>query len=73
VLLSCLDGCKLDRNFSIKWRVWTEMHVVRTEMHVVRTDDAWSDWRPDGMARRPDGWNSGQMGILTGCFDCPDG
>jgi hypothetical protein len=32
-------------------------------VHVVRTDDAWSDRRSDGMARRPDGWNSGQMGV----------
>jgi hypothetical protein len=49
MLLSCQDGCKLDRNFSTQCR-------VRMEMHVVQTDDAWSDWRPDDMARRPDGW-----------------
>jgi hypothetical protein len=42
-------------------------------MHVVRTDDALSDWRPDGMAGRPDGWNSGQMGVRTGWLDRPDG
>jgi hypothetical protein len=48
VLLRRLDGSKLDRNFSTQWR-------VRTEMHVVRIDDAWSDWRSNGMARRPDG------------------
>jgi hypothetical protein len=42
-------------------------------MHVVRTDDAWSDWRPDGMARRSDVWNSGQMGVRTGWLDRPDG
>jgi hypothetical protein len=59
MLLSCSDGCKLDRNFSTQWR-------VRSEMHVVRTDDAWSDWRPDG-------WNSGQMGVRTGWLDRPDG
>jgi hypothetical protein len=41
-------------------------------MHVVRMDDAWSDWRPDGKARRPDGWNSGQMGVRTGWHDRPD-
>jgi hypothetical protein len=35
-------------------------------MHVVRTDDALSVWRPDGKARRPDGWNSGQMGRPDG-------
>jgi hypothetical protein len=29
--------------------------------------------RPDGMARRPDGWNSGQMSVQTGCHGCPDG
>jgi hypothetical protein len=51
-------GCKLDRTFSTQWR-------VRTEMHDVRTDDTWSYWRPDGMARRPNGWNSGQMGVWT--------
>jgi hypothetical protein len=66
VLLKCPDGCKLDRTFSTQWR-------VRTEVHVVRTDDAWSDWRPDGMARCPDGWNSGQMGIQTGWLDRSDG
>jgi hypothetical protein len=38
-------------------------------MHVVRTDDARSDWHSDGMARRPDGWNSGQMGVRTGWLD----
>jgi hypothetical protein len=41
--------------------------------HVVRTDDAWSDRRPDGMVRRRDGWNSGQMGVRTGWDDGPDG
>jgi hypothetical protein len=65
VLLKRPDGCKLDRNISIKWRVWTEMHIVRT-------NDAWSDWRLDDMARRPDGWNNGQMGVRTGWLDCPD-
>jgi hypothetical protein len=45
------DGCKLDRTFLTQWR-------VRTERHVVRTDDAWSVWSANGMARRPDGWNS---------------
>jgi len=39
---------------------------VRTGMDIVWTDDAWSVGRPDGMARRPDGWNSGQMGVRTG-------
>jgi hypothetical protein len=43
------------------------------EMHIIRTDDAWSDWRPDGMARRPDVWNSGQIGVQTGWLDRPDG
>jgi len=66
VLLRRLDGSKLDRNFSTQWR-------VRTEMHVVRIDDAWSDWRSNGMARRPDGWNSGQMGVRMGWLDRPDG
>jgi hypothetical protein len=42
-------------------------------VHVVRTDDAWSDWRPDGMARRPNVWNSGQMGVQTGWLDRLDG
>jgi hypothetical protein len=66
VLLKRLDGCKLDRTFSTQWR-------VQMEMQVVRTDDAWSDWRPDGMARRLDGWNSDQMGVRTGWLDRPDG
>jgi hypothetical protein len=66
VLLKRSDGYKLDRTFLAQWR-------VRTEMHVVWTDDAWSDWRPDGMSRRPDGWNSGQMGVRTGWLDRPDG
>jgi hypothetical protein len=43
------------------------------EMYVVRTDDAWSDWCLDGMARRPDEWNSGQMGVRMGWIDRPDG
>jgi hypothetical protein len=59
VLLRRPDECKLDRNFSTQWR-------GRTEMHVVRTDDAWSDWHSDGMACRPDEWNSGQMCVWTG-------
>jgi hypothetical protein len=42
-------------------------------MSVVRTYDAWSIWRPDGMARRPNGWNSGQMGVRKGWHDHPDG
>jgi hypothetical protein len=66
VLLSRSDGYKLDKNFSTQWR-------VRTEMHVVQTDDAWCVWGPDGMTRRPDGWNSGQMGVRTVWLDCPDG
>jgi hypothetical protein len=29
----------------------------------------WSVGRPDGMVRRPDGWNYGQMSLRTGrCF-----
>jgi hypothetical protein len=35
--------------------------------------EQWTDERPDGMARRPDGWNSGQMSVRTGCLDRPDG
>jgi hypothetical protein len=66
VLLKRPDGCKLDRTISTQWRVWTEMHVVRT-------DDTWFDWRPDGMTRRPDGGNSGQMGVRTRWVDRPDG
>jgi hypothetical protein len=42
-------------------------------MHVVQADYAWSDWRSDGVARRPDGWNSGEMGVQTGWLDHPDG
>jgi hypothetical protein len=42
-------------------------------MHVVRTDDAWSDWRPEGMVRRPDRWNSGQIGVRAGWHDPLDG
>jgi len=42
-------------------------------MHVVRTDDAWSYWRPNDMARRPDEWNSGQMDVRSGWFDRPNG
>jgi hypothetical protein len=33
------------------------------ENHVVWTDDAWSIGHLDGMARRLDGWSSGQMGV----------
>jgi hypothetical protein len=28
--------------------------------------------RPDGRASRPDGWNSGQMGVRAGWHDRPD-
>jgi hypothetical protein len=42
-------------------------------MHVIWTDDAWSNWRSDGIARRPDGWNSGQMGVRMGWHNRPDG
>jgi hypothetical protein len=28
---------------------------------------------PEGKTRRPDVWNSGQMGIQTGWLDRPDG
>jgi hypothetical protein len=42
-------------------------------MHVIQTDDAWSDLRLDGKARRPDGWNNRQMGVRTGWHDRPDG
>jgi len=51
VLLKHPDECKIDRTFSTQWR-------VRTERYVAWTDDAWSVWSPDGMARRPDVWNS---------------
>jgi hypothetical protein len=43
------------------------------EMHIIRTDDAWCVWRLNGMKRRPDGWNSGQMGVRTGWHGRPDG
>jgi hypothetical protein len=58
-LLSRPDGCKLDRNFSNQWR-------VQTEMHVVRMDVAWSVWHLEGMALRPDEWNSWHMGVRMG-------
>jgi hypothetical protein len=42
-------------------------------MHVVRTDDAWSDWRPDDMARHLDGtvvrWTSGWDGSIVRTAD----
>jgi hypothetical protein len=42
-------------------------------MHVIRTDDTWSAWHPDGMTRRPDGWNRGQMSVRTDWHDRLDG
>jgi hypothetical protein len=66
MLLRRPDGCKLDRTFSIQWR-------ARTEVHVVRTDDAWSDWRSEGVAHRPDGLNSCQMSVRMGWLERPDG
>jgi hypothetical protein len=66
VLLKRPERCKLDRTFSTQWR-------VRTEVHVVRTDDARYDWRSDGMACRPDGWNSCEMSVQTGWLDSLDG
>jgi len=41
-----------NRSFSIQWRV--------------RMDDAWSVWHSDGMVRRPEGWNNGQMSVRMG-------
>jgi hypothetical protein len=54
------------RNFSIQYGVWTEW-TLRPEGW------CWSVYRPDGMTRRSDGWNSGQMGVRTGWLDRPDG
>jgi hypothetical protein len=67
MLMKHPDRCKLDRTFSTQWR-------VRTERHVVRMDDAWFVWSPDGMARRPDGWNgdrwtSGRDGSIVRTAD----
>jgi hypothetical protein len=42
-------------------------------VHVVRTDDAWSDWRSEGVAHRPDGLNSCQMSVRMGWLERPDG
>jgi len=56
------------------WDVWTDASCnrsfsiqcrVQTKRYVIWTDDAslsrcWSGW-----IRRPDGWNSGQMGVRT--------
>jgi len=66
VLLRRTDRWKLDRTFSTQWR-------VQTEVYVIRTDDAWFEWRSDGMERRPDRWNSGQISVRTGWLDRPDG
>jgi len=63
VRMGCWDvrtDASWNRSFSMQWRVWTEIHVVRT-------NDAWSVWasgrlelwtdeRPDGLTRRPDCW-----------------
>jgi len=65
-LLRRLDGCKLEQ-------LLLEIVKVRTEIYFVRTNDAWSIGRLDSMVRRPDGWNSGQMGVQTGWHDRPDG
>jgi hypothetical protein len=59
VLLKRPDGCKLDRTFSIQYS-------VRTEWSRRLDGWCWSVWSPDGMTRRPDGWNSGQIGVRTG-------
>jgi len=48
-----------NRSFSIQWR-------VRTKKYVVRTDDACLSGIRSGKTRRPDEWNSWQMGVLDG-------
>jgi len=35
------------------------------KIHIVRRNDTWSVERPDGMARRPEGWNCGQISVWT--------
>jgi hypothetical protein len=57
------------------WKVWTEQVCTEASRYEVgvRTKEAchpdrWclSVWCPDGVKRRPDGWNSKQMGVRTG-------
>jgi hypothetical protein len=59
MLLKRPDGCKLAQNL----------------LDTVWGPDGWCwfVWRLEGMTRRPDGWNSGQMGVWTGWLDRSDG
>jgi len=41
-------------------------------MHVVRTDEGWSEWRPDGMARRLDGWQGTENFCLESSAESSD-
>jgi hypothetical protein len=58
-LMDVRTDASWNRSFSIQWR-------VRTERYVVRTDDAGLSGIRTGWTRRPDGWNSRQMGVRTG-------
>jgi hypothetical protein len=57
------------------WNVWMEKagteasrYDVGVQTEEARRPDRWclSVWSSDGMTRRPDGWNSRQMGVRTG-------
>jgi hypothetical protein len=67
VLLKRPDGCKLAQKLLDS--VWGSdgMNTSSGRMMLICLGG------PDGMTSRPDGWNSGQMGVRMGWLDRPDG
>jgi hypothetical protein len=57
-MLRGTDWCKLEQKL---------LDTVEGLDGKIRRPDGWcwSVWRPNGMTRRRDGWNSGQMGVRT--------
>jgi hypothetical protein len=53
-----------NRSISMQMSVRTKIHVVRTVWHVTRRMKLWTDERPDGMARRSDGWQGTEISDL---------
>jgi hypothetical protein len=45
-------------------RSFSTQRKVRTGIHVIWTNDALADGRPDGMTRRPNGWQGTEFSNL---------
>jgi hypothetical protein len=78
VWMGCWDvrtDASWNRSFSMQRRVWTKIHIVRTDDALVCQVsgrygtssgrlELWTNERPDGMARRPDGWQGTEISDL---------